>query len=143
MAQTLADVESSVLDGNVVFPPTERITVEVPEEIKTEFDALIHRMGWTREEGIKILLAYGADTLTRAERSPDEVYNEWAAARAEMAVLRHRAYVAAEAIRSLSLNITGLTASNSQYQRSLAVQRARRDRLRRAVADLEAQARRP
>ncbi len=117
----------------------ERVTVVIPPELAGRFESVIKKMGWTREEGVKILLAYGADALTSETRSAEEIYNEWAAARAEMAILRQRAYTAAEAIRTLKLNTTGLEASNNQYRQSLAVQRARLDRLRRTLAAAEAQ----
>lgn len=116
----------------------ERIAVPIPARLRTRFEAFIRERGWTPEEGVKILLAYAADALTASERPTEQLHNEWSAARAEMAILRHRAYLADEAIRTLRLNITGLEASNAQYQRSLAIQRARHDRLRRAVAELEA-----
>jgi len=112
--------------------------VRIPAGLRARFEAFVRERGWTPEEGVKILLAYAADVLTASERPADQLHNEWSAARAELAILRHRAYLADEAIRTLRLNITGLEASNSQYQRSLAMQRARRDRLRQAVAELEA-----
>lgn len=124
--------------SEVVFPQVERAAVEIPTHLRARFEIFIAERGWTPEEGVKILLAYAADVLTSSERSAEQIHNEWSAARGEMAILRHRAYLADEAIRTLRLNIAGLEASNSQYQRSLAIQRARRDRLRQAVAALEA-----
>lgn len=121
-----------------VFPPTEQRTVVIPPDLRRRFEAFIGVRGWTPEEGVKILLAYAADALTPTSRTPEQVDAEWSAARAEMAILRHRAYLADEAIRTLRLNITGLAASNDQFRRSLALQRGRRDRLREAVAGLEA-----
>lgn len=125
--------------SDVVFPPLERVRVPIPPDLRPRFDAFIHERGWTPEEGVRILLAYGADTQTTHIIPPEETYNEWAADRAELAVLRHRAYIAYEAIRSLQMNITGLGAKNQQFERSIAMQQARQERLRRALADLEGQ----
>jgi DNA repair ATPase RecN len=111
----------------------------MPRVLGERFADFIREKGWTAEEGVKILLAYGADALTLPDRTFSEVFNEWAAARAELASLRHRAYLADEAIRGLQMNITGLEATNAQFQESLALQEARRARLRRVVAELEAQ----
>jgi hypothetical protein len=113
-----------------VFPRLERVTVTVPEHLRARFRAFIEAKGWTVEEGVKILLAYGVERLKALPVSLEAAHNEWSAARAELAVLRHRAYVADEAIRSLRLNITGLEATNRQFRHSLAQQRARRDHLR-------------
>ncbi len=123
----------------VVFPPLRRFRVRLPRDLGERFARFIQEKGWTAEEGVKILLAYGADALTLPDRTFAEVFNEWAAARAELAALRHRAYLADEAIRGLQMNITGLEATNAQFQESLALQEARRVRLRRMLAELEAQ----
>lgn len=123
--------------SDYVFPRLERVRVTVPEHLRERFRALVEEKGWTVEEGVKILLAYGADRMTVSSMGPDAAHNEWSAARAELAVLRHRAYIADEAIRSLRLNVTGLEASNRQFQRSLADQRARRDRLREELRRLD------
>ncbi len=124
----------------IIFPRLERVAVPVPPGLSARFEAFIRDKGWTREEGVKILLAYGADYLTFEELTPEQLYNEWAAARAELSALRHRAYIADEAIRNLRLNITGLEASNSQFQRSFPQQRARRERLLHMLAERERQA---
>lgn len=129
--------------SDVIFPPAERVAVPIPPDVRTRFDAFVEEKGWTPEDGVKILLAYGAGALMASTIPPEEAYNEWAAARAELAVLRHRAYVAYEAIRSLKMNITGLEAKNSQFVRSLQMQHTRRERLRQALAELEAQLHRP
>ncbi len=123
--------------SDVVYPPVERVGVPIPPALRAHFDAFTQERGWTLEDGVKILLAYGADALTAHIIPPEETYNEWAAARAELAVLRHRAYIAYEAIRSLQMNITGLEAKNQQFERSIAMQQARQKRLRRALVDLE------
>lgn len=123
----------------VVFPPLRRLRVRLPRDLDERFVRFIQEKGWTAEEGVKILLAYGADALTLPDRTFAEVFNEWAAARAELAALRHRAYLAGEAIRGLQMNTTGLEATNAQFQESLALQEARRARLLRTLAELEAQ----
>jgi chromosome segregation ATPase len=125
-----------------VFPQLERISVGIPGRLRDRFQAFIQEKHWTAEEGVKILLAYGADRLTAPRLSPDLAQDEWSAARAELAVLRHRAYVADEAIRTLKLNITGLEATNRQFERSLAQQRARRAALRRELERMDGRARR-
>jgi hypothetical protein len=143
MAETPPEAQSPVVRTEADFPPMESLTVIIPRGLRGRFESFVHKMGWTPEEGVKILLAYGADVLVGQARSAEETYEAWASARAEMAILRQRAYIAAEAIRSLTMNITGLSASNDQYRRSLAFQRARRNRLRRRIADLPAQDTRP
>lgn len=121
--------------SEVIFPRIERVTVVVPPALRARFEAFIERKRWTPEEGVKILLAYGADAVLRDLRTVEDAYGEWAAARAELSALRHRAYLADEAIRTLRMNIAGLEASNAQFERSLSQQRARQDRLRRLLAD--------
>lgn len=116
-----------------VFPGLTRVKVVVPEHLRERLRAFLEEKGWTVEEGVKILLAYGADRVTAGPPDLETVHNEWSAARAELAVLRHRAYVADEAVRSLRLNVTGLAAANRQFPRSIADQQARRDRLREAL----------
>jgi FtsZ-binding cell division protein ZapB len=128
--------------SEMTFPPIERITVVIPPELVSRFESFVSKMGWTREEGVQILLGYGADVLAGQVRSAEETYDDWAAARAEMAILRQRVYSATEAIRTLKMNTAGLEASNNQYRQSLAVQRDRRDRLRRALAELKAEKKR-
>lgn len=121
--------------SNLVFPPMERITVTVPGHLRERFERFVREKGWTAEEGVRILLAYAADAVAEHDFTPEETYNEWAAARAEFAVLRHRVYAASEAIRTMKMNITGLQAKNAQYERSLQVQYARRDRLLQGLAE--------
>ncbi|MDQ7850840.1 MAG: hypothetical protein QN152_09760 [Armatimonadota bacterium] len=127
------------MKSQVVFPPLRRLRVCLPPDLGRRFAHFIREKGWTAEEGVKILLAYGGDALTLPDRTFAEVFNEWAAARAELAALRHRAYLADEAIRGLQMNITGLEATNAQFRESLAQQEARRARLQRTLTEREAQ----
>lgn len=121
----------------VVSPYIERVALTVPEHLRERLEAFAREKGWTVEDGVKILLAYAADVASGHQFTPEETYNEWAAARAELAVLRHRAYSATEASRTMKLNLAGLEAKNAQFRRSLQTQYARRDRLRKAVAEQE------
>jgi chromosome segregation ATPase len=72
-----------------------------------------------------------------AAGSEEDVFNEWSAARAEMALLRHRAYSADDSIQILEMNVTGLEASNAQFERSLPRVEAEVARLQAEVRDLE------
>lgn len=121
--------------SEVIFPRIERVTVAVPSALRARFEAFIEEKQWTPEEGVKILLAYGADAVMQDRRTAEDAYGEWAAARAELSALRHRAYLADQAIRTLKMNIAGLEASNAQFECSLSQQRARQDRLRQLLAD--------
>ncbi|MDR7521213.1 MAG: hypothetical protein QN168_01995 [Armatimonadota bacterium] len=123
--------------GEVIFPSLERIAVRLPDRLRARLDAFIAMKGWTPQEAVKILLAYGADAMLAPSLTIEQIQNEWMAARAEMAVLRQRAYIADEAIRTLRLNLTGLERSNRQFEVSIRQQRARRDRLRQALTDRE------
>lgn len=115
------------------LPPLRRVALSLRGPLAERFEAFVRTKGWTPQEGAKILLAYAADLAVPRRRAPEEVRDEWSAARSELAVLRHRAYLAEDAIRTLRLNITGLEKSNLQFRASLAHQRARRERLRRSL----------
>ncbi len=86
--------------------------------------------GWPPDDAILILLGYGEAVHMEAE-SGDPV-DALGAARAELARLRHRVFSASEAVRDLHMNITGLTASIQQAQKSLVT-------LEQIVADLRHQ----
>ncbi len=64
-----------------------------------------------------ILLGYGAPVHLLPP--PDDPLRALGAVRAELATLRHRAYLADEAVRSLRMNLVGLEASVTQARRSL------------------------
>lgn len=129
--------------SDVILPPIDRVSVPIPSQLRPRFDAFIREKGWTQEEGARILLAYAADAFVDRQLTTEQTYNEWAAARAEYAVLRYRAYIAFEAIRTLKMNIAGLEAKNAQYERSLQLQYARRERLRQELAELGLQLHHP
>ncbi len=86
---------------------------------------------WPRDDAILILLGYGA--AVHAPTSAGDPVDALGAARAEVARLRHRVFSATEAVRDLQMNITGLTASIQQAQKSLVT-------LEQIVADLKRQA---
>jgi hypothetical protein len=97
-----------------------------------EADSVIRDQGWQEEEGLRILLGYGAAVhLDPPER---DLLHALGALRAELATLRHRAFRADEAVRTLRMNLTGLEASVAQARRSLRW-------LEREVADLRERAR--
>jgi chromosome segregation ATPase len=102
-----------------VFPRLARLRIELLDELAERLRAFADARGWALGEAVKILLAYAADTREHRARTTGQISNEWSAARAEMARLRHRAYSADEGIRSLQMNARGLEASNGQFQRSL------------------------
>jgi hypothetical protein len=129
------------MEGKVIFPSLHGRKVRLPSDLQRPFTRFIREKGWTPEEGVKILHAYGADALGVSDRTSEDVYHAWAAARTELAALRHRAYLADEAIRGLHLNITGLEASNAQFAFSLRRQETRRDLLRHTLAELQDHAR--
>ncbi|MFN3284712.1 MAG: hypothetical protein ACK45F_00345 [bacterium] len=101
------------------------VTVHVPldEEAAREVDAILRAEGWTEEEGLRILLGYGA--AVHLWPPPEDALRALGAARAELATLRHRAYRADEAVRGLRMNLVGLQASVEQARRSLAYWRQR------------------
>lgn len=115
-----------------VFPPTARVTIRLRGALRREFDALIRDKGWAPEEGVKILLGYAAAVAREPRLSPEEAQNELGAARGELAVLRHRAYMADDGSKTLRMNVTGFEKSLEQFERSL-------PRLQREEAELRAQ----
>jgi chromosome segregation ATPase len=68
---------------------------------------------------VKILLAYPLAIEKGRGLSPEQVREELGGARAELATLRHRAFMADETIRTLEMNVTGFTAAIDQFERSL------------------------
>ncbi len=95
------------------------VTVHVPldEEAWSQVQPVLQQEGWNQEEGLRILLGYGA--AVHLLPPPDDPLRALGAARAELATLRHRAYLADEAVRSLRMNLVGLQASVAQAHRSL------------------------
>jgi hypothetical protein len=106
-------------DRRLIFPPMERVRVRLHGKTRRDFEALLRARGWTAEEGVKILLGYAA-ALARADRlSAEGRRNELGAARGELAVLRHRAFMADDAIRTLTMNVTGFEKSLEQFAKTL------------------------
>lgn len=94
------------------------VHVRLDEEAAQAVDAVLRAEGWAEPEGLRILLGYGA--AVHLWPAPDDALRALGAARAELATLRHRAYLADEAVRGLRMNLVGLEASLEQARRSLA-----------------------
>jgi len=97
-----------------------------------EVEPVIHAQGWRGDEGVRLLLGYGA--AVHLDPPEEDLLGALGALRAELATLRHRAFLADQAVRTLRMNRTGLEASVAQARRSLR-------RLEREVADLRERAR--
>jgi hypothetical protein len=102
-----------------IFPPMAQVAIHLRGPLRREFEALARDKGWTPEEGVKILLGYAAAVAREQHLSPEEARNELGAARGELAVLRHRAYMADDGIKTLRMNVTGFEKSLEQFERSL------------------------
>lgn len=94
------------------------VHVSLDEEAVQAVDAVLRTEGWAEEEGLRILLGYGA--AVHLWPAPGDALRALGAARAELATLRHRAYLADQAVRGLRMNLVGLEASVEQARRSLA-----------------------
>ncbi|MDR7414368.1 MAG: hypothetical protein QN202_09315 [Armatimonadota bacterium] len=94
------------------------VHVSLDAEAAQAVDGVLRTEGWTEPEGLRILLGYGA--AVHLWPAPDDALRALGAARAELATLRHRAYLADEAVRGLRMNLVGLEASVEQARRSLA-----------------------
>lgn len=92
---------------------------------------VVEAQGWRVEEGVRILVGYGGAVALGA--GDDDPVHALGALRGELASLRHRAYMADEAVRNLQMNLTGLNAEVTQAERSLAW-------ATRQLADLEVEA---
>ncbi|MDQ7829649.1 MAG: hypothetical protein QN122_12975 [Armatimonadota bacterium] len=125
---------------NLVFPALARLAVAIPGALLERLEAFVAERGWNLQDGVRILLAYGAALHAPGPGDPtaEETVNAWGAARAELALLRHRAYLADESVRTLRMNVTALEAANAQYRRSLPAVEAEVARLAAAVRALEA-----
>ncbi len=97
-----------------------------------EVESVIRAQGWREEEGLRILLGYGA--AVHLDPLEEDSLAALGAIRAELATLRHRAFLADEALRTLRMNRTGLAASLAQGHRSVR-------RMQRELSDLRERAR--
>ncbi len=120
------------VSGADVFPALERVRVRLRGHALRRFVTFVQTMGWADEDALRILLAYPAVVARGRTLSAEEVRDELGAARGELATLRHRAYMADEAIRTLEMNVAGFTASLQQFDKLL-------PQLEREEADLRAQ----
>ncbi|MDR5710096.1 MAG: hypothetical protein QN172_04000 [Armatimonadota bacterium] len=93
------------------------VHVILDEETWAEVEAVLRAEGWREEEGLRILVGYGA--AVHLDEASEDPLRAWGAARAELATLRHRAYLADEAVRALRMNLTGLLTSVRQARQSL------------------------
>lgn len=125
---------------HLVFPPRVRLVVAIPDALLERLEAFVAERGWNLQDGVRILLAYAAALHAPGTCGPtaEETMNAWGAARAELALLRHRAYLADESVRTLRMNVTALEAANAQYRRSLPAVEAELARLSTEVRTLEA-----
>jgi len=103
----------------LVFPALVRVWVRLNKPSLVRFEQFLKRMGWSDEDAVKILLAYALAVAKGSGLTPEQVRDELGAARAELATLRHRAFMADDTIRTLEMNITGFTAALDQFERSL------------------------
>ncbi len=95
------------------------VTVSLDAPLWEQVVVLARAQGWSVPDAVLILLGYGA--AVHLDELTDDPVAALGAARAELALLRHRAFSAGEAVRDLQMTITGLTASIAQAERSLAV----------------------
>ncbi|MDR7555783.1 MAG: hypothetical protein QN157_09255 [Armatimonadota bacterium] len=123
----------------LIFPKVAQVTVALPDGLRQRLETFAAARGWGVDEAARLLLAYAVVTRAGRALTPEETVNSWSAARAELALLRHRAYLADDAARTLRMNVTGLEASNTQYRRSLPAVEAEVARLEAEIRDLEAQ----
>ncbi len=84
---------------------------------RAEVEPVIQAQGWRPEEGLLILLGYGA--AVHLDPPEQDLLHAVGAFRAELATLRHRAFRADETVRALRMNLAGLEASVAQAHRSL------------------------
>jgi septal ring factor EnvC (AmiA/AmiB activator) len=121
-------------------PRPVRVRIRLSPEQRRAFHSFAEAMGWPAADAAKILLAYPAAIAEGADLSPAETREALGAARAELATLRHRAFMADETIRTLEMNIAGCTAAIAQFDRSLPLLAARRDALQARWERLAAEA---
>lgn len=104
------------------------------EEVWAEVEAVLRAEGWQQEEGLRILIGYGA--AVHLDEPQEDPLRALRTARAELATLRHRAYLADEAVRGLRMNLTGLLSAVRQARRSLNRLEREVDALRRHAREL-------
>jgi len=114
-----------------IFPPLASVRLPLDGGLRHEFETMLHERGWTEEEGVKILLAYAVAAARAPRLSPEQSRDELGASRGELAVLRHRAFMADDGIKTLRMNVTGYEKSLQQFEKTL-------PRLRREEQDLRA-----
>ncbi len=93
------------------------LTLELESSLLDKVRQITQVQGWPPEDGVLILLGYGA--AVHVDIGEGDPVHALGTARAELARLRHRAFTASEAVRDLGMNISGLTASIAQAERSL------------------------
>ena len=111
-------------------PEPVRVRVRLlSSEQRRAFERFVEVMRYQAEDAAKILLAYPAAIAEGNGFSSEQVCEALGAARAELATLRHRAFMADETIRTLEMNVAGFTAAIAQFDRSLPLLAGRRDAL--------------
>jgi hypothetical protein len=111
--------------------PTVLIRVGLPDATWVEAQEILSAQRWREEEGLGILAGYGFGV--HVESYAEDVLYAFGAARGELSSLRHRTFMADDAVRNLKMNLTGLRASVQQARRSL-------ERLQEEVAALRMRA---
>ncbi len=91
-----------------VFPSIDRITVYLSGSLLHRIEPFARQRGWTVEQSVQAVLAYAAAAARGNRLSPEAARNELAAARSELAMLEHRAFVAEDIIQSLRIHLTSL-----------------------------------
>jgi len=109
-----------------LFPTLERVSVRLCGSSLNLFEQFVRMMEWPAEDAVKILLTYSLVIEKGRGLSPEQVRDELGGARAELATLRHRAFMADETIRTLEMNVTGFTAAIEQFEKSLPALEQRR-----------------
>jgi hypothetical protein len=111
--------------------PTVLIRTELPDAAWVVAQEILSTQRWQEEEGIRILAGYGFGV--HVDAPAEDLLHAFGAARGELSSLRHRAFMADDAVRNLKMNLTGLRASVQQARQSL-------ERLQEEVAALRKQA---
>jgi hypothetical protein len=109
-------VDEAVRAGRASRPA--QLRIRLSGEQRQAFERFLEVMRWPAEDAAKILLAYPAAIADGEGLSPEQAREALGAARAELATLRHRAFMADETIRTLEMNVAGFTAAIAQFDRS-------------------------